>query len=227
MSKFKNITVGGNGNVIGTNVTQNNVKNYRYDQGGNRKGDDQGDIIPVIVLVGVALAASVWWFFKHIDQIYSALIIAGISSGIPALSAIAVMSVSHTIDKGHIFRSLTNMFIAAALLSVVIIFRQQAPSEVVEISHKYEFIEFWKTLTNYGRDLVVANFTSALLILVSILLNVMSGIRQLAYSLANPRGEGVWFEIYLRTRGFRVRYVTTIVSVIFGFVYAIINGYIL
>jgi len=227
LSKFESFNVNGGNNQFGDNNTQNNVTNntHHHHDNNNGKKDSGEDILPIVIGAVAGLAALIWWFFSHIDQVYFYLNILTISSAGLSLLAIGVLLITRNITKEDIFRFLGCVLYAVGLFGLAMLARSHAPSDVIQLSEQVKFMEFWQGLTDPGNDLVVANFLSAISIGIAALMVHFGSIRQFAYSLARANRTGFFYGVYSLTTPFKMRFVSVVISIFSGLVWTAINGH--
>jgi hypothetical protein len=226
LSKFENFNVNGGNNQFGDNNTQNNVtnNNHHHHNDNSGKKDSGEEVIPIAIGAVAGLAALIWWFFSHIDQVYYYLNILTISSAGLSLLAIGVLLITRNVVKEDVFRFLGCIFYALGLLGLAMLARNHAPPDVIQLSEQVEFMEFWRGLTDHGKDLVVANFTSAISIGLAALMVHLGSIRQFTYSLVKPNRTGFFYRLYSITTPFKMRCVSVVIAIFSGIVWAAING---
>ncbi len=171
----------------------------------------------------IAVAGMIWWYFNHIDQIYSALCYLSVSSF--AGSAIAWMLLSFkneraSIDSGRLLGSFS---LAMLLLGLSLLTRNHAPADIIEFSRGTKIMEFWKGLTDVGKNNAVFNFVAGLSIVVAALAAHFGSLRQLAYAAADSTGSGMWYGLYRSTDFFKMRFVLVLVLFFCGIAWAAIN----
>ncbi len=224
MSKFENFNVNGGNNQFGDNNTQNNVTNNSHHHNNNGNKDSGENPLPIAIGGVAGLAALNWWFFSHIDQVYFYLNILTISSAGLSFLAIAVLLITSNITKEDIFRFLGCAFYALGLFGLAILARNHAPPDVIQLSEQVRFMEFWRGLTDHGKDLVVANFLSAISIGIAAVMVHFGSIRQFAYSLAKTNRTGFFYRIYSLSTPFKMRFVSVVIAIFSGVVWAAMNG---
>lgn len=219
------MTVNGGNNQFGDNNTQNNVtNNHHHHHNNNGQGSKGDEAIPLAISAVAGLAALIWWFFSHIDQVYFYLNILTLSS--VALSAVALIIIvgSGATEKEDVIRFFGSAFFAIGLFGLAMLSREHAPNDVVQLSQHTKFTEFWRGLTEHGKNLVVSNFIAALAIALSAFVAHLASLRQLSYSLANPRGIGFWFGLYKAMGVFKMRVCFVVISIFSGVVWAALTG---
>lgn len=225
MSKFDNMTVNSGNNQFGDNNTQNNVtNNHHHHHDNNVQGSNGDEAISLAVGVVAGLAALIWWFFGHIDQVYYYLNILTSSSVALSAAALAIVIGSGVTEKEDVFRFFGSVLFAISLFGLAILSREYAPSDVVQLSQRTTFTEFWNGLTDYGKNLVVSNTIAAFSITLSAFVAHLASLRQFSYSLANPSGAGFWFGLYKATGIFKMRVAFVIISVFSGLAWAALTG---
>ncbi len=225
MSKFENFDVHGGNNQFGNNNTQSNVTNnnhHHHNNNGSKSDSDQ--VIPIIFGACAGLIALLWLFFSHIDQVYFYLNIATLSSACLSFFSIIVLISTGNIAKEDVFRFLGCASYSIGLFGIAMLARNHAPQEAIQLSQQVKFMEFWNALTSHEQNLVIANFLSAISIGMAALMVHFGSLRQLAYSLAKPNRTGFFYRIYSLTTAFKMRFVSTVVAIFGGFVWAAING---
>jgi hypothetical protein len=219
------MTVNGGNNQFGDNNTQNNVTNNHHHHHNNNGQVSKGDeVIPLAIGAVAGLAAIIWWFFSHIDQVYFYLNILTLSSVTLSAVALVIIVGSGTTEKEDVIRFFSSIIFAIGLFGLAMLSREHAPNDVVQLSQHTKFFEFWHGLTEYGKDLVVSNFIAALAITLSAFVAHLASLRQFSYSLANPRGIGFWFGLYKVMGIFKMRVSFVIISLFSGVVWAALTG---
>ena len=208
------MAVNGGNNQFGDNNTQNNVTNNHHHLS-NVQGSNGDEIIPLAFGAVAGLAALIWWFFSHIDQVYYYLNILTISSAALSATALAILIVRGEIAKEDILRFLGSAFIAMGLIGLSMLSREHAPNDVIKLSQQVKFMDFWRGLNGHGKDLVVSNFTAATAIALSAFFAHLASLRQFSYSLASPDEVGFWFRLYNATKIFRMR-----ICLMVGFIFS-------
>ncbi|MCY1389459.1 hypothetical protein D3C76_550630 [compost metagenome] len=224
MNKFENFNVNGGNNQLGNNNTQNNVTNNNHHHHNNENKGGGEETIPIAIGAVVGLAALIWWFFSHIDQVYFYLNIIIISSPGLSLLAASVLLITSNITQDDIFRFLGCIFYALGLLGLAMLARNHAPSDVIQLSEQVKFMEFWRGLESHEKNLVLANFLSTISIGIAALVVHLGSIRQLAYALAKPSRTGFFYELYSITTPFRMRFISAVIAILSGLVWAAMNG---
>lgn len=220
LSKFDNMTINGGNNQFGDNNTQNNVTNNHHHHHSNVQRSNGDEIIPLAIGAVAGLAALIWWFFSHIDQVYYYLNILTISSAALPTTALAILIVRGEIAKEDMLRFLGSVFIAMGLFGLSMLSREHAPNDVIKLSQQAKFMDFWRGLNGHGKDLVVSNFTAAIAIALSAFFAHLASLRQFSYSLASPDEVGFWFRLYSATKIFRMRMCLMVVSIFSGLAWA-------
>lgn len=227
MSKFGNVVVNGGNNQLGDHGTQHNVTNnnhHHHHSGGGNSGDgDNG--WPGILLVVAAVAGLIWWYFGHIDQVYYVLIYFSASSIGWSACAWVILTIKNEIVGMDSARFIGSIGLALLLLGISIVARNHAPAEIIEFSRDTKIIDFWKGLTEEGRNVAVFNFIAGLSIGVAALVAHFGSFRQLAYAAASSTRRGVWYSIYSSTELFKMRIVLVFSLFLCGFAWAAISGY--
>ncbi|EKO3541434.1 hypothetical protein K0L52_003234 [Vibrio fluvialis] len=225
MSKFENMTVNGGNNQFGDNNTQNNVTNnhhHHHNNGG--QGSNGDELFPLAIGAVAGLAALIWWFFSHIDQVYYYLNILTLSSVVLSVAALLILIVSGAADKNDVFRFFGSAFFALGLFGLAMLSREHVPNDVIQLSQQTKFMEFWRGLTEHGKDLVVSNFVAAIAVALSAFIAHLASLRQFSYSLASPNAGGFWFGLYRATSVFKMRVCLVIIAVLSGVVWAALTG---
>ena len=223
MSKFENMTVNGGNNQFGDNNTQNNVTNNHHHNNGGQ-GSNGDEVIPLAIGAVAGLAALIWWFFSHIDQVYYYLNILTLSSVTLSAIAFLILISSGATEKNDVFRFFGSAFFALGLFGLAMLAREHAPSDVIQLSQQTKFMEFWRGLTDYGKDLVVSNFVAAISVALSAFIAHLAALRQFSYSLASPNGTGFWFGLYSATSVLKMRVCLVIIAILSGVVWAALTG---
>lgn len=225
MSKFDKIMVNGGNNQLGDNNTQNNVtNNHHHHHNSNGQSSNGNEAIPLAVGAAACLATLIWWFFGHINQVYYYLNILTLSSATLSIPALAIVTWSGATEKEDVFRFFGSVLFATGLFGLAILSREYAPSDVIQLSQHTTSTEFWHGLTNHGKNIVISNFIASLSIGFSAFIAHLASLRQLSYSLANPRGKGFWFSLYKATGIFKMRVAFVIISTLSGLAWASSTG---
>jgi hypothetical protein len=230
LSKFEYFKVNGGSNQFGDNNTQNNVTNnhhhhhHHHNNNNTSQGSKGDEAIPLAIGAVAGLAAIIWWFFGHIDQIYFYLNIITLSSVIFSAVALVIIVWSGATEKEDVIRFLSSVLFAIGLFGLAILSREHAPDDVIQLSQHTKFSEFWRGLTEYGKNLVVSNFIAALAIMLSAFVAHLASLRQFSYSLANPHGIGFWFNLYKAMGIFKMRVCFVVISLFSGVVWAALTG---
>lgn len=225
LSKFENMPINDGNNQFGDNNTQNNIiNNHYYHHNNNGPSPNGDDAIPLVIAAVFGVAILVWWFFGHIDQVYYILNIMTLSSAALSAFALVIIIVSGEFEIEDVLRFFGSVLFALGLFGLAVLSREHAPNDVVQLSQHTKFTEFWSGLTDYGKNIVVANFVAALAIAMSAFVAHLASLRQFSYSLANPRGVGFWFGLYQATRFFKMRVAFVIISALSGLAWAALNG---
>ena len=196
MSKFENFSVTNGNNQFGDNNTQNNTTNHHHNN--NHQNSNGDEILPIAIGALAGVAALIWWFFNHIDQVYYYLNILILTSVCFSLIAILILIFNSGVAKEDLFRFFGSIAFALGLFGLAMLSRNHAPNEIIQLSQQVKFMDFWERLSDHGKDMVVANFTSAIVIGISTLFAHLASVRQFAYSLANPNRVGFWYSTYTR-----------------------------
>lgn len=226
MSKFENVSVTSGKNQFGDNNTQNNTENHHHHHhhNGNGKGSGEEEIIPVAIGAVAGLAALIWWFFNHIDQVYYYLNIITLSSATLSALALFIIISSGAIAKEDLFRVLGSVIFAVGLFGLAMLSRDHAPNEVIQLSHQTKFMDFWQSLTDHGKDLVISNFIAAIVIGMSGIIAHLTSLRQFSYSLAKPNRSGFWYGIYRAMGAFKMRVSMPLITILSGLAWAASAG---
>lgn len=215
--------VNGGSNQFGDNNNQNNVTNnhHHHNNGQGSKGDE---VIPLAIGAVAGLAVLIWWFFSHIDQVYFYLNILTLSSATLSAVALAIVVGSGASEKEDVIRFFGSVLFAIGLFGLAMLSREHAPNDVIQLSQHTKFTEFWRGLTEHGKNLVVSNFIAALAIALSALIAHLASLRQFSYSLANPRGIGFWFGLYKTMGALKMRVCFVVISIFSGVAWAALTG---
>ena len=231
MSKFKEIVVNGDGNMMGDNNTQNNnsqnnktTNHHHYNS--SKKSSDGSEIIVILFAISLGVGALIWWFFNNIEQIYYYLNIATLSSPVLAILAVIVLLFSNSSTGTDILKCFCSLLIAVGLFGLTILARDYAPQEIIQYSHQVKFMEFWRGLTDQEEHLVISNFIAAILIALSALIAHLVSLRQIAYAIANPARVGFWYRMYNASSLFSFKIAGSVIVALSGIIWTAINGYI-
>lgn len=223
LSKFENMTVNGGNNQFGDNNTQNNVTNNHHHHN-NGQGSNGEEVIPLAIGAVAGLAALIWWFFSHIDQVYYYLNVLTISSAALSATALVTLIFRGETSKEDVLRFFGSVFIALGLFGLSMLSREHAPNDVIQLSQQTNFTDFWRGLNGHGKDLVVYNFTAAIVIALAAFFAHLASLRQLSYSLASPNEVGFWFGLYSAMKIFKMKICLVVGSILSGLVWAALTG---
>jgi hypothetical protein len=232
LSKFKDVKVRGNGNQFGNNNTQNNsttnnTTNNHHHHDKKKKATDGSEAMIIIFATGAGFLVLLWWFFQNIDQVYDILNIVTLTSPALAVLSIVILLFSGALEANDIFRFLSSIVLALGLFGLAIMAKEYAPDEIIQLSHQSDAWEFWDGLNDHGKNLVLLNFGSALFIAFSALATHLISFRQLAYSLASKNCIGFWYRIYESSKLLKVKVMGSIIVVLSGVDWALLNGYLI
>ncbi|MDE9544558.1 hypothetical protein [Xenorhabdus bovienii] len=223
MSQFEHINISGNNNQFGDNNVQHNTINNNNNNGNNNNKDEEN--APTLLFgVAVGSAAIVWWFFNNIEKIYYYLNIITLSSAILSFLSLCVLIFNEQIKKEDFFRFLGSVISAVGLFALAIFAYNHAPSDIIQLSQKTKLIDFWKNLTEYGKNVALSNFISSIIIAISAIFAHFSSLRQFAYSLSNTNRTGLWYSIYSSMKIFKMRISTFVFILASGLVLIFLNG---
>ncbi len=138
--------------------------------------------------------------------------------------AILILIFNNGVAKEDLFPFFGSVVFALGLFGLAMLSRDHAPNEIIQLSQQVKFSAFWERVADHGKDMVVANFTSAIVIGISALFAHLASVRQFAYSLADSNRIGFWYTTYRRMHPFKMRIVTTIITVFSGIAWAALNG---
>jgi hypothetical protein len=233
LSKFRDIDIEGDGNIVGDNNTQNNTTNKTTNKTTNnhhhnndpKKNSDGSEIVAIGIGAVIGFGALIWWFFNNIDQVYYYLNIATLSSPALALLAIIILLFSGSNTGQDLLRFFGSLVLAVGLFGLSILARDHAPQEIIQFSSQVEFREFWEGLNDKDEHLVISNFVAALLIGLSAIIAHLVSLRQAAYAIANPNRVGFWYGLYNSSRFFSLKVSGSIIAVLSGVVWFALNGH--
>ncbi|WP_338803105.1 hypothetical protein WDV76_12150 [Xenorhabdus griffiniae] len=224
MSKFEHINVSGNNNQFGNNNVQNNTvnNNNNYNRNNNDKDEENA---PALIFSAVAGAvAIIWWFFNNIERIYYYLNIITLSSAILSFFSLCILIFNEQIKKEDFFRFFGSVISSVGLFLLAIFAYNHAPNDIIQLSQKVKLIDFWKSLTEHGRNIALANFISSIIIAISAIFSHLSSLRQFAYSLSNANRTGLWYRVYSSMKIFKMRISAFIFILASGLVLFLLNG---
>jgi len=193
MSNFDNtsVSINGKGNHVGdkvsvTNkVTNNNSHNHNHNHNyvtnmyrePPRNGGGADSELPAAVLFG---ALAVWQFFRHYEQLMSAMQHAIALAVLPSLIAAVI---AYTRDRDTQPATMSSfpaiVFAFAGYLTLQLI-GQNIPKPIEDLAANGSLIEFWQRLTEFGRHVVVQNSAAIVFVLVATVSNALSGLRAFA-----------------------------------------------
>lgn len=226
LSKFRDVEIKGDGNIVGDNNTQNNTtNNHHHHNNVPKKNSDGSEIIPIGVGAVIGFGALIWWFFNNIDQVYYYLNIATLSSPALALLAIVILFFSGSNTGQDLLRFFGSLVLAVGLFGLSLLARDHAPQEIIQFSSQVEFTDFWEGLNDKGEHLVISNFVAALLIALSAIIAHLVSLRQAAYAMANPNRVGFWYGLYNSSGIFSLKVSGSIIAVLLGVVWTALNGH--
>ncbi len=228
MSKFKDTKVNGNGNQFGDNNTLSHVTNHHHhnDGGGStRNNKKEEDALGVSLGLLFGVAALVWLFFSHLDQIYFYLQIITLSSAIPAIAAVLVMHARQELDNIDMARFGGSVLLMVGLFGLLVLADNHASREIAAFAQQVGVMDFYQGLTEHGKELAVMNFVAALLLGVAAVCAHLGGFRQLIYALADANQTGFWYRLYQRTPGMGMRVTGSLAVVFASIAGAALTGY--
>ena len=220
MSKYRNVKIKGNGNRVGDTTT---VTNNYYNQ--PNRGSDGNEIIGIGLGLVVLLAAVVWFFFNHIDQVYFYLRVGAVTSPILAILAIVIFWKSGYLEEIDLIGTTSSIAMCAVLVLLSEMTRQNISDEIIQLALRTDVLSFWDRLSDYGKKNVAAHFLSAILLTFAIFVTHLFSLRQLSESAGNPDGLGFWYGLYEGLSFFRMRntYISFFILAILIFVAAYWN----
>ncbi|ELH0900803.1 hypothetical protein Q9891_003345 [Vibrio cholerae] len=226
MSKFDSIVINGGNNQFGDHNTQHNVTNNHHHHTHNTGGEDSngGDALSIGIGVLAGFAALTWLFFAHINQVYFYLNLASLSSGVLSIFAIGILVLTREVERMDVCRLLGSILLAVGLFGLSVLSREHANEDIISLSQNTKFMDFWRSLTDYGKDLVISNFVSAIAIGFAVFIAHLAALRQFSYALADSNGTGFWFNLYTRMNRFKMRVSYAVISVLAGLVWAALAG---
>ena len=224
MSKFRNVGILGDGNIVGSNNHQNTntVNNHYHNRSPRNSCSD--DALAGIIGFAIILGGLVWWFFNHIDQAYYYLGIAVATSPLLATAGLCLLLMTNQIENADGYNFLGSAISMIVLLYLVLMARNHAPIEVIQMASETKVLDFWGRLSDHGKTIVTINFSSAVLLLIATITAHMASFRQFAYAMAHPEGKGLWYSIYTLISIFKLKVALPIITTIALLVFAALNG---
>jgi hypothetical protein len=191
MSNFDNtsVSIDGKGNHVGdkvsvTNkVTNNNSHNHNHNYVTNmyreppRNGGGTDSELPAAVLFG---ALAVWQFFRHYEQLMSAMQHAIALAVLPSLIAAVIAYIRDRDTQPATMSSFPAIAFALAGYLMLQLIGENIPKPIEDLAANGSLIEFWRRLTEYGRQVVVQNSAAIVFVLVATVSNAHAGLRAFA-----------------------------------------------
>ncbi|MDR5765838.1 MULTISPECIES: hypothetical protein [unclassified Caballeronia] len=185
MSNFENstVTITGRGNHVGDNVTNHNSHNQSHNYVTNMYREpppDGGGTDSEMPATVVFCALAAWQFFRHYEQLISAMQQAAGWAVLPSLIA-AVMAYARSKDTRPVMLSAvpTVVFALAAYLSLRFI-EGNIPHAVGALAANESAVQFWRGLSEYGRQLVFQNAAAMVFVVMATVSNALAGLRTFA-----------------------------------------------
>ncbi|MFD1558820.1 hypothetical protein ACFSHT_24805 [Paraburkholderia silviterrae] len=187
MSNFDKTTVSvnGKGNHVGdkvnvTNkVTNNNSHNHvtnMYREPPRSGGGTDGEL-PAAVLFG---ALAVWQFFRHYEQLMSAMQHAIALAVVPSLIAAVIAYIRDKDAQPATISTLPAIVFALAGYLTLQVIGDNIPKPVEGLAANGPVIQFWRSLTEYGRQVVLQNTAAIVFVLMATVSNALAGLRTFA-----------------------------------------------
>ncbi|MDO3529912.1 hypothetical protein ACNRBH_20840 [Ralstonia pseudosolanacearum] len=191
MSNFNNtmVSVTGKGNHVGdkvsvTNkVTNNNSHNHNYNQVTNmyreppRNGGGTDSALPAAALFG---ALAVWQFFRHYEQLMSAMQHATALAVVPSLIAAVIAFIRDKDAQPAAMSTFPAIVFALAGYLMLLVIGGNIPKEIETLAASGPAIQFWRSLTQYGHQVVLQSSVAIVLVLMATVSNAMAGLRTFA-----------------------------------------------
>ncbi|WP_175927236.1 hypothetical protein [Burkholderia cepacia] len=191
MSNFDNtsVSVNGKGNHVGdkvnvTNkVTNNNSHNHNHNYVTNmyreppRNGGGTDGELPAAVLFG---ALAVWQFFRHYEQLMSAMQHAIALAVLPSVIAAVIAYIRDKDTQPATMSSVPAIVFALVGSLMLHLIGENIPKPIADLAASGSLTEFWGRLTEYGRQVVVQNSAAIVLVLVATVSNAIAGLRTFA-----------------------------------------------
>nr|MBV6628880.1 hypothetical protein [Oceanococcus sp. HetDA_MAG_MS8] len=225
MSKFRNVQVDGDGVQVGDNNVQNNVTNHTYHHrtGGNNS-DDGGEAIAIIVGAAGVLAALIWATLRYNEQVYFYLKIGSLASVLIALLSLVVLLIQHQLQESDALRAGGILVIGVVLFGLIGMATKYAPLDAIQFSKSVGFQEFWRGLTDYGRNVVLNYFVATFAIGAALIFTSIASLRQLFYATASSEGVGFSYSLYRATAFFGMKVTSFVVTSFSALAWASLNG---
>jgi hypothetical protein len=191
MSNFDNTTVSINGkeNHVGdkvniTNkVTNNNSHNHNHKHVTNmyreppRNGGGTDGELPAAGLFG---ALAVWQFFRHYEQLMSAMQHAIALAVVPSLIAAVIAYIRDKDKQPATMSTLPAIVFALAGYLMLQLIGDNIPKAIEDLASTGPVIQFWQSLTEYGRQVVLQNTAAIVFVLMATVSNALAGLRTFA-----------------------------------------------
>ncbi|MDR5751296.1 MULTISPECIES: hypothetical protein [unclassified Caballeronia] len=185
MSNFRNstVTINGKGNHVGDSVTNHNSHNQSHNYVTNmyreppRDGGRTDSEMPAAI-VFCALAA--WQFFRHYEQLISAMQQAAAWAVLPSLVAAATAYARNKDTQPAMLSAAPAIAFAFAAYLLLQSIEGSIPPAVGALAMQKSAIQFWQALSDYGRQLVLQNATAMVFVLMATASNALAGLRTFA-----------------------------------------------
>jgi hypothetical protein len=175
----------GDNNVVGhgNTITRNEIHNHNQSGGsgggggGDKNNNSNGeDGLGVAFALGSAIAISVWLFAKHSFEIYLYIKFAALLSAAPFVAALFVFLFGDADRKAGVLSTIVGASLGCAIFVLAVQSNNYLDPRIVGLSHQLGWKDFWATLPDYGKQLIIQNFLAAMLLAISCLLNFLMGI---------------------------------------------------
>ena len=203
MSKFKNVQVTGNGNIIGNSNSISNVKNTVINNNSNNNnikgGDDPGIFIVGAIALG-ALGLMIYWkFFYHYETIHQIIHMSNMTSPILALVGTCVLLTKDQAQKSDLFKLLlvicTTILIWFAWKNNI----SETTLKIINLANNSDAFKFNESLSTFGQEQAKLIMGSTISMGIGSLLNHFVSFSIFSYSLANINKTGFWYGTYKLT----------------------------
>lgn len=214
----------GGQNLQYTKIEQNTTHNH-YNNSNNNK--DNSEFFGLVIAGIFCILFAIYFLFSNYEKIYLILKVGAISSPLFAVFSLVILLKRNEIEKNDIVRFISSLILSIMILFLIEFLNTKTPEEIIMLSKKSKsFFDFWKELSEYGKNISVSITASCLLIIISIILNHLLAIRTFFYALANTNKTGFWYSMFNFMHFFKFRISGSIIIVLSVLTILILDGYI-
>jgi hypothetical protein len=142
---------------------------------GNGGGTD-GEL-PAAALIG---ALAVWQFFRHYEQLMSAMQYAIALAVVPSLIAACIAYIRDKDKQPLTMSTLPAIAFALAGYLLLQVIGNNIPTAIEDLAATGPVIQFWRSLTEYGRQVALQNTAAIVFVLIATVSNALAGLRTFA-----------------------------------------------